>query len=303
MFEQTIHLTDNIAPVAVATPNFTIDCDDETPIVPEPVWSDNCDDMLTVSYAYSEEQVDTPDCPDYDRIYTWTAVDHCGNSTVAVTRVHVVDRTAPTFDTFPADVTVTCGGVIPGIVYPDFSDNCDLYPDLELIVDTVNNSGCYHTFTIERRFKIWDHCMNERRDTQFVYVVNDLVQPVIVGDLSIDRPCNNFGGIYVSVQNAACNIVTWEFWDENVSGSCGGNVIRHYTATDACGNASAEFVQIIHLIDNVAPTANPISNVTVQCNQTVPTYNPNWNDNCDDELEIGEEDSLALHAVCFQQAQ
>jgi len=288
MFVQTIHLTDTHGPVAVTTPNFTIDCDDDAPVVPAPTWSD-CDAELEISYAYTEEQIDsTDDCPDYDRVYTWTATDNCGNSTVAVTRVTVVDRTAPVFVTFPADVTVTCGGTIPPVTYPVIEDNCDLYPDLEMIEDTVG-SGCYHTFTIERRFKIWDHCMNERRDTQRVYVVNQLVQPVIVGNLEVDRPCNNFGGIYVSVQNAACNIVTWEFWDENVSGSCGGNVIRHYYATNACGVESAEFIQIIHLIDNVAPVFSNIPvNSSYDCTFTgeIVIGNPTVSDNCDDDVEV-----------------
>jgi len=288
MFVQTIHLTDTHGPVAVSTPNFTIDCDDDAPVVPAPTWSD-CDAELEISYAYTEEQIDsTDDCPDYDRVYTWTATDNCGNSTVAVTRVTVVDRTAPVFVTFPADVTVTCGGTIPPVTYPVIEDNCDLYPDLEMIEDTVG-SGCYHTFTIERRFKIWDHCMNERRDTQRVFVVNQLVQPVIVGDLSIDRPCNNFSGIYVSVQNAACNIVTWEFWDEEVSGSCGGNVIRHYYATNACGVESAEFIQIIHLIDNVPPVFSNIPvNSSYDCTFTgeIVIGNPNVSDNCDDDVEV-----------------
>ena len=288
MFVQTIHLTDTNGPVAVSTPNFTIDCDDDAPVVPAPTWSD-CDAELEISYAYTEEQVDsTDDCPDYVRVYTWTATDNCGNSTVAVTRVTVVDRTAPVFVTFPADVTVTCGGTIPPVTYPVIEDNCDLYPDLEMIEDTVG-SGCYHTFTIERRFKIWDHCMNERRDTQRVFVVNQLVQPVIVGDLSIDRPCNNFGGIYVSVQNAACNIVTWEFWDEEVSGSCGGNVIRHYYATNACGVESAEFIQIIHLIDNVPPVFSNIPvNSNYDCTFTgeIVIGNPTVSDNCDDDVEV-----------------
>jgi hypothetical protein len=288
MFVQTIHLTDTHGPVAVTTPNFTIDCDDEAPVVPAPTWSD-CDSELMIEYAYSEEDVDTTDsCPDYDRVYTWTATDHCGNSTVAVTRVHVVDRTAPVFVTFPADVTVTCGGTIPPVSYPVIEDNCDLYPDLEMIEDTVG-SGCYHTFTIERRFKIWDHCMNERRDTQRVYVVNNLVQPVIVGSLEVDRPCNDFGGIYVSVQNAACNIVTWESWDEEVSGSCGGNVIRHYYATNACGVESAEFIQVIHLIDNVAPVFSNIPvNSSYDCTFTgeIVIGNPTVSDNCDDDVEV-----------------
>jgi hypothetical protein len=93
-------------------------------------------------------------------------------------------------------------------------------------------------------------------------------------------------GIYVSVQNSACNQVQWTKWDEAVSGSCGGNVIRHYTATNACGQTSAEFIQIIHLYDNQAPTVavQPV-NINSQCGTDIPAYTPVWSDNCDTELE------------------
>jgi hypothetical protein len=359
-FTQTIHLTDAVAPTFTTTPDITIQCDDVVPAVAAPVFSDNCDDMLDIEYAYSEEVLSI--CAT-DLVYTWTATDACGNSTVAVKRIHVVDTEAPMFvlSTFPQDLYLECNDAIPAIQYPVYTDNCDDFADLEMVQDTF--PGCGNSLILTRTYTIWDICGNsdtrvqtiyfqdvvapefneqasaytyacdaqipviqptasdncadasaisysyvdvtvnnnpcnrviERRwsaedecnnDALFVQVITliDTVAPVITGDLQIDRPCNNYGGVYVLADDN-CNSITWSSWDEPVSGSCGGNVIRHYTATDVCGNASAEFVQIIHLIDNVAPTANPINNVTVQCNATVPAYQPNWNDNCDTELE------------------
>ena len=361
-FTQTIHLTDNVAPSIVSeTADLIIQCDDVVPAVAAPVFADNCSESIDVDYAYSEEVLSI--CAT-DLVYTWTATDACGNSTVAETRVHVVDTEAPVFvaGTFPADLFLECDSAIPAIVYPEYVDNCDDFADLEMIQDTF--PGCGNSLILTRTYTIWDICGNsdtrvqtiyfqdvvapefaegqvtaytyecdetvpviqpsaadncagpsditfsyvdvtvnnnpcnrviERRwtavdecdnDAMFTQVITlvDTTAPVITGALEIDRPCNNYAGVYVLATDN-CNSITWSQWDEPVSGACGGNVIRHYTATDACGNASAEFVQIIHLIDNVAPTANPISNITVQCNQTVPTYNPNWNDNCDDELE------------------
>ncbi|MFN5295713.1 MAG: hypothetical protein ACK5BL_09300, partial [Flavobacteriales bacterium] len=358
-FTQTIHLTDNVAPTFTTTPDVTIQCDDSVPAVTAPVFSDNCDDMLEIEYDFSEEVISI--CAT-DLVYTWTATDNCGNSTVAEKRIHVVDTEAPVFvaGTFPADLYLECDSDIPAIVYPAYVDNCDDFADLEMIQDTF--PGCGNSLILTRTYTIWDICGNsdtrvqtiyfqdivapefdeqvaaytypcdatipviqptaadncagpsaitfsfvdvtvnnnpcnrviERRwtaedecenDAMFIQTITliDTVAPVITGEQEVDRPCNNYNGVYVLATDN-CNNITWTSWDEAVSGACGGNVIRHYTATDICGNASAEFVQIIHLIDNVAPTANPISNVTVQCNQQVPAYNPNWNDNCDTEL-------------------
>jgi uncharacterized surface protein with fasciclin (FAS1) repeats len=360
-FEQTIHLTDVVAPTFTTTEDITIQCDDLVPAVTAPVFSDNCDDMLEIEYAYNEEVLSI--CST-DLVYTWTATDNCGNSTVAVKRIHVVDTEAPIFveGTFPVDLFLECDSEIPAIQYPVYEDNCDDFADLQMIQDTF--PGCGNSLILTRTYTIWDICGNsdtrvqtiyfqdviapefgegqvtaytyecdqtvpviqptaadncagasditfsyvdvtvnnnpcntviERRwtavdecdnDAMFTQVITlvDTTAPVITGELSISRPCNNYNGVY-ALATDNCNSITWSSYDEPVSGACGGNVIRHYTATDACGNASAEFIQIIQLVDDVAPTANPISNVTVQCNQTVPTYTPNWNDNCDDELE------------------
>jgi len=372
-FEQTIHLTDAVAPTYVATPDMTIQCDDEVPFVPAPVFTDNCDDILDIEYSYSEEQLSI--CAT-DLIYSWTATDNCGNSTTAETRVHVVDTEAPVFvaGTFPADLYLECNDAIPAIQYPGYYDNCDDFADLEMIQDTF--PGCGNSLILTRTYTIWDICGNSftrvqtiyfqdvvaptfseqvssytypcdaqipvvqpiasdncssnsaisysyadvvvsnnpcnrvinrrwtaedecENDALFIQVINliDTVAPVIAGDLEIDRPCNNYASNYVTASDN-CGTTTIQQWDEAVSGSCGGNVIRHYTATDACGNQSAEFVQIIHLFDNVAPTANPISNVTVQCNQSVPAYTPNWSDNCDSELETSFVQSATTGDAC-----
>jgi hypothetical protein len=88
--------------------------------------------------------------------------------------------------------------------------------------------------------------------------------------------------------------VTIEHWDETASGSCAGNIIRHYTAYDICENASDEFVQIIHLIDTVAPVnENAPENIEVECGDEYPAYEPIWSDNCDDELELSAISSIS----------
>src|SRR5690606_18397923 len=85
------------------------------------------------------------------------------------------------------------------------------------------------------------------------YTVVDTTSPVITGALEIERPCDDADGIYVTATDN-CNEYSIEIVSsELVSGSCAGNIVRTYIATDVCGNVSEEFTQIIHLIDEVAP--------------------------------------------------
>jgi hypothetical protein len=294
--ETRIHVVDTEAPVFVEgtfPADLYLECDSDIPAIVYPVYVDNCDD-----FADLEMIQDTfPGCGNSLILTrTYTIWDICGNSDTRVQTIYFQDVVAPEFGEGQVTAyTYECDETIP-VIQPTAADNCAGPSDITFsYVDvTVNNNPCNRV--IERRWTAVDECDNDAMFTQVITLV-DTTAPVITGQLEIDRPCNNYSGVYVLATDN-CNNITWSQWDEPVSGTCGGNVIRHYTATDICGNASAEFVQIIHLVDNVAPTANPISNVTVQCNQTVPTYNPNWNDNCDDELETTFEQSPTTGDEC-----
>ena len=69
------------------------------------VASDNCDDDVTVSYA-DATVAGTGNNSVITRV--WTATDDISNSATYTQTITVVDTTAPTFTTSPADVTVQC---------------------------------------------------------------------------------------------------------------------------------------------------------------------------------------------------
>jgi hypothetical protein len=80
--------------------------------------------------------------------------------------------------------------------------------------------------------------------------------------------------------------VELSYTDQFVAGDCEGQVIRTYVAEDVCGNTST-FVQTINIVDTTAPTVAPYEmEITVECGDDVPAFNPVFDDNCDQQLSI-----------------
>ncbi|MFZ6053535.1 hypothetical protein ABHV44_16105, partial [Flavobacteriales bacterium DA487] len=131
-----------------------------------------------------------------------------------------------------------------------------------------------------REFTAVDECGNTTVAQQFV-TIQDTTAPVIEGEIDIDMACDNINDNILIEAADNCSDVTITYEDTPVSGGCAGRIIRDYVATDACGN-TAEFEQIITLIDEVAPvfTSFP-EDLTVECSD-VPSV---------DGVEIGFEDN------------
>jgi hypothetical protein len=95
--------------------------------------------------------------------------------------------------------------------------------------------------------------------------------------------------------------------EDNGAFSCPGDVnlceytvIRCWIAEDACGNFSTlELVATI--IDTTPPaiTSNIPAEITIECDQDVPAFNPTFEDNCDEQLEITQASSIAIEG-CTQ---
>ena len=63
-------------------------------------------------------------------------------------------------------------------------------------------------------------------------------------------------------------------------------ITRTWTATDDCGNASTAS-QTIFVIDTEAPTfANVPQDVTIECDEALPTGQPTATDACDNDVNI-----------------
>jgi len=356
-FVQVIHLTDEIAPeVTYQTENMTVECGDEYSVVPAS-FNDNCDEELDITSDFTSEATE---CTTIET-YSWTATDHCGNSTTATTVVTIVDTTNPYFTSLPEDASVSCDEEVPGFGTYDAADNCD--NDVEIAVSETTIAGdCPQSYTIVRVYRAYDNCGNEAVETRYVFVMDEtapvfadqsssytyecgtdvpVIEPsasdncgdvtlsyqdadfngnscegVIVRtwyasdacgnsssfsqyitivdtqapvvnafEIEIEMPCDNVSN-EVMISATDCNEVTIDFNDEYVSGGCAGRIIRSYTVTDACGNQTAGLIQqIITLVDEIAPSVEIApSDLTIECGEEVPSYEPTWSDNCDQDL-------------------
>src|SRR5881628_3022541 len=124
---QTIHVVDSTAPVISALPGpSTIECP-ATPSFTTPTATDLCDASPTLTFA---DVTTAGSCPqNHDVTRTWTATDHCGNSSRASQTIHVVDSTAPVISALPGPSTIECPAT-PSFSTPTATDLCDPSPTL-----------------------------------------------------------------------------------------------------------------------------------------------------------------------------
>src|SRR6266498_3069410 len=81
-----------------------------------------------------------PPPQNHDVTRTWTAIDHCGNSSTASQVIHVVDTTAPVFSTLPGPTTIQCPAS-PVFTTPTATDACDASPTLTF-ADVTTPGSC-----------------------------------------------------------------------------------------------------------------------------------------------------------------
>ena len=277
---RVITIVDTTTPTFTSFPaDLVISCEESVPAVEMPTAQDSCDSDVTISY--SDEMVGG-NCPQsYTIIRTFVATDDCGNLVELSQNIFVMDETAPAFIDQENMFTYECNTEIP-VVTPSANDNCGAV-QLSYLDSEMEGTSCAMYFA-----RVWtaaDECGNTSSFTQNISII-DSTAPIISGDSEIERPCDDYAGIYVQVTDN-CSEYNVTFSDEMVSGSCAGNVIRHYTATDICGNASVEFIQIIRLSDAVTPVTTFVTeNFTVECGSEYNVPAASFSDNCDQELDI-----------------
>lgn len=278
---QVVHVIDTTAPIFIGLPEtLTFDCDDVIPVLPTPVAEDNCSAVTVTSVA---QDTIFGNCPqNYTIIRVFRATDGCGNEAVESQTIIVQDIQAPVFsENNQVEFTYECGSDIP-VVQPIATDNCGNV-SYTFADGQPSANGCNQV--IVRTWTAEDECGNASTFAQTINIV-DTTAPVFTGDIQTSRPCDSTEGNYITVTET-CNSYTVAKTDVFVSGGCAGTIIRTYVATDACGNASAPFTQFIQLTDNVAPSASPAnSSITVDCDEVIPAFTPQFTDNCDDDLSI-----------------
>ncbi|MFM7233020.1 MAG: T9SS type A sorting domain-containing protein [Flavobacteriales bacterium] len=280
---RVVTIVDTTNPVIVGIPgDLTISCTDEVPAQGDVEAYDNCDDDLQIGVA---DVIVPGNCAgNYLIERTYRVIDNCGNESVETQNIFVVDTAAPVFgENNQSDFSYECSESIP-VITPDATDNCSqfglVYSDSEPTGDI-----CETTYT--RTWTATDECGNQSQFNQTI-TISDTEAPVISGTVNIERPCNDYLGIYVTaLDNCSEDVnITYVGPEELLSGSCAGEIVRTYIATDACGNSS-QFIQVIQLVDETAPVCSNVPEaITVECGQEAPAYFPSWSDQCDVELDI-----------------
>src|SRR5438874_1156215 len=277
---QTITVHDTTAPVisGVGSPQ-TIECP-ATPDFSSPTASDACDASPSFTFADSTMAGSCPQ--DYSVTRTWTATDHCNNSSTASQTITVHDITAPVISGVGSPETIECPAT-PSFSSPTASDACDSSPTFTF-ADSTTAGSCPQDYSVTRIWTATDHCNNSSTASQSI-TVHDTTAPVISGvgsPQTIECPATPF--FSTPTASDACDpSPSFTFADSTTAGSCPQNysVTRTWTATDHCNNSSTAS-QTITVHDTTAPVISGVgSPETIECPATPSFSSPTASDACD----------------------
>ena len=272
-----IHVIDEQAPVFTNVPaDGTVECGDAYPTA-EAVAVDNCNG---VTITHTDEVVSTACGNTLTMVRTWSATDACGNVSTATTTYTVVDSTDPVISDLPADTTVSCEAEY-SFPMPSSSDACGEVTLSEEV--TTQEGSCANSYTLIRSFTAIDACGNFSQAVQAVTVV-DNTAPVLSGvpadatlECGVALPAHT-----VTAQDGCEGAVDVLYTDvETILDNCRSQLVRTFTATDACGNAAtADWTLIFE--DTTAPTFTVPADVTLDCGSaTTPAETGNVTDAAD----------------------
>ena len=273
--------------------DITKQCSDATGITAAqamfPVASDNCDSDVSNIVKTSGTFVagSCPEAGSYTN--TWVVTDACGNTSEVYTQViTIIDTEAPTWTTVAnaLDITKQCsdatGITAAQAMFPVASDNCD--SDVSNIVKTSGSfvaGSCPEAGSYTNTWVVTDACGNTSEVYTQVITIIDTEAPTwttAANALDITKQCSDATGITAAqamfpVASDNCdgdvsNIVKTS--GAFVAGSCpeAGSYTNTWVVTDACGNTSEVYTQVITIIDTEAPTWTTAANaldVTEQC--------------------------------------
>jgi hypothetical protein len=225
---------------------------------------------------------------DFRLIRTWTATDDCGNTSTGSQVITVQDTEAPTLLGVPADVTVDCNNIPPVAGNISATDNCDDQVSITF-EEIVNPGACAADQSIVRIWTATDNCGNSVSQSQQITVLDDEV-PVFANipqDITVE--CSDIPDPQTPTASDNCdNDVRISLDETNLPGACPQDyiLIRTWTATDDCGN-EATVSQTLIVQDTEAPVlVNVPQDVTIECDEVVPSDLPDATDNCDPNVQI-----------------
>jgi hypothetical protein len=235
-------------PVLVGVPaDVEVACGEVPPRV-DPVAEGGCNESPPVAF---DEQVLAKGCAQEMQILrTWTATDLCGRSVSATQVVSVVDDAAPVMAQ-PADVSATC--VAPAAPVVSASDACDPAPSV--VAEEVRIDGpCPFAYQLVRTWTSRDACGNEAEVVQHVTVEDDGPPRLLGVPVDESAICHAPPPPPVAAEDGCDPSPSVSFDERRIDGPCpyAFQLVRTWTARDACGNAAQE-EQVVTVEDDGPP--------------------------------------------------
>src|SRR5574342_298269 len=236
---QTITIQDTTKPVIACPADKVFDCTLGDAGVATA--TDNCDPAVGISFV---DDTTSARCP-IIIVRTWTATDSCGNASSCTQTITIQDTTKPVI-ACPADKVFDCTLGDAGVATA--TDNCDPAVGISFVDDTTS-ARC--PIIIVRTWTATDSCGNASSCTQTI-TIQDTTKPVIACPADKVFDCT-LGDAGVATATDNCDpAVGISFADDTTSARCPIIIVRTWTATDSCGNASS-CTQTITIQDTTKP--------------------------------------------------
>ncbi len=299
---QTITVQDTHGPTISCPPNTTVDCAATTQ--PSGTGSatatDDCSGVASITHS---DSIAPGSCAgNYVITRTWTATDHCGNSSSCPQTITVTDTHGPVV-TCPANVSVNCtASTQPADTgTATASDDCSGVASITYN-DAIAPGSCAGNYVITRTWTAMDNCGNASSCPQTI-TVTDTTGPVVTCPANVSVNCTASTqpadtGTATAVDNCS-GVASISHSDSIAPGSCAGNYVitRTWSATDNCGNASATTCnQTITVTDATGPVVTCPANVSVNCTastQPADTGTATATDDCSGVANISHSDVIA----------
>jgi len=181
---------------------------------------------------------------------TFTATDACGNSSSQTATFTIVDTTAPVFvGNLPQDRTIECSDPMPEVETLSADDLCSK-ATVSFSEERIDGD-CPNNYQLVRTWTATDDCGNTTEHVQTI-TVQDTPAPEFVGEMPAEEifiRCEDLQDAETLKAMDNCGDVTVVSYDEIIPDDCGDTkyvILRHWVATDSCGNETT-FTQTIHM--------------------------------------------------------
>ena len=244
-----------------------------------------------------EPTIITHDC-DYNMTLTRdaTSTDACGNTDTQTHTIAVLDAQPPQFLDLLTDLTIQCENTAAIDLalsdLPTFDDGCN--DGAFLSIDSVIATGiCPQNYTVEKTFVVEDACGNLSEPHIITITVEDTEPPTIESMTGLQIECTETYNFGLPVVEDNCDLGAILTIDTIETGDLSdGDLISTitYIATDACGNSSESEV-VVNIVDTEPPyfTSFP-ENLVVACGGDYPNDAVSYEDACDADAFIAEND-------------